>query len=440
MITGRGALGRHPRTRQASSRPPTGRLSARDRIRDNERADPRRGATSARRSLVLVCGADPKVRIAEARGPGRGGHRGRPARGTRPQGVRLAIEPLHPMYAGDRSVINTLERGQRPLRAVPRAPSLGVAVDVYHVWWDPELEAQIERAGRLGNLAAFHVCDWKTPSVDMLEDRGLMGEGCIDIPRIRGWVEAAGFRRLRRGRRSSRKRFWAMDQDDYLRHASWTAFTGARMSENASIGIIMNGVTGRMGTNQHLDPLAPGHPRAGRRARSRRRRHRARTGPGRPGRAKARRPWPRRTASCAWTHRPRRRARRPGQRGLLRLADHRRLRPAAIRKAIAAGKAVYTREAHRHRPWTRRSASTGDAEGRRGEERRRAGQALAAGPAEAQVPHRHGLLRPDPLGARRVRLLGLRRRSRSPRSGPPGTTARRRAAGSSSTCSATGGT
>jgi sugar phosphate isomerase/epimerase len=63
---------------------------------------------------------------------------------------------------------------------------------VYHVWWDPQLEAQIARAGR-ERLLAFHVCDWLTPTTDLLNDRGMMGDGVIDIPRIRGWVEAQGF-------------------------------------------------------------------------------------------------------------------------------------------------------------------------------------------------------------------------------------------------------
>jgi sugar phosphate isomerase/epimerase len=70
--------------------------------------------------------------------------------------------------------------------------ALGVAVDVYHVWWDPKLEAQIARAG--SRIQAFHVCDWLTPTTDLLNDRGMMGDGVIDIPKIRGWVEAQGFR------------------------------------------------------------------------------------------------------------------------------------------------------------------------------------------------------------------------------------------------------
>jgi sugar phosphate isomerase/epimerase len=65
-------------------------------------------------------------------------------------------------------------------------------VDVYHVWWDPLLQQQIARAGA-ERLLAFHVCDWLTPTTDLLNDRGMMGDGVIDIPRIRGWVEAQGY-------------------------------------------------------------------------------------------------------------------------------------------------------------------------------------------------------------------------------------------------------
>ncbi len=106
----------------------------------------------------------------------------------------LAIEPLHPMYAADRACVNTLEQALDLCDEldVDRSGALGVAVDVYHVWWDPKLQQQIERAGR-ERLLAFHVCDWLTPTTHLLEDRGMMGDGVIDIPRIRGWVEAQGF-------------------------------------------------------------------------------------------------------------------------------------------------------------------------------------------------------------------------------------------------------
>ncbi len=118
---------------------------------------------------------------------------------ARQVGLPLAIEPLHPMYAADRACVNTLEQALDLCDALdpagvhaPGHAALGVAVDVYHVWWDPKLRQQIARAGR-SRLLAFHVCDWLTPTRDLLNDRGMMGDGVIDIPRIRGWVEGAGF-------------------------------------------------------------------------------------------------------------------------------------------------------------------------------------------------------------------------------------------------------
>ncbi len=113
---------------------------------------------------------------------------------ARERRMPLAIEPLHPMYAADRACINTLAQALDVCDALDpqHTGALGVAVDVYHVWWDPQLEAQIARAGR-NRLLAFHVCDWLVPTRELLTDRGMMGDGVIDIPRIRGWVEAQGF-------------------------------------------------------------------------------------------------------------------------------------------------------------------------------------------------------------------------------------------------------
>ena len=113
---------------------------------------------------------------------------------ARERRMRLAIEPLHPMYAADRACINTLEQALDLCDRLDPAHSgaLGVAVDVYHVWWDPKLQAQIERAGPR-RLLALHVCDWLVPTTDLLNDRGMMGDGVIDLRRIRGWVEANGF-------------------------------------------------------------------------------------------------------------------------------------------------------------------------------------------------------------------------------------------------------
>jgi sugar phosphate isomerase/epimerase len=107
--------------------------------------------------------------------------------------IALALEPLHPMYAADRSCLSTLNQALDLCDALDpfRSKALGVALDVYHVWWDPELEEQIARAGH--RILAFHVCDWLVPTRDLLNDRGMMGDGVIDIPMIRGWVEAAGY-------------------------------------------------------------------------------------------------------------------------------------------------------------------------------------------------------------------------------------------------------
>ena len=129
----------------------------------------------------------------------------------------LAIEPLHPMYAADRACINTLEQALDVCdRLDPeRSGALGVAVDVYHVWWDPKLQAQIERAGK-DRLLAFHVCDWLTPTTDLLNDRGMMGDGVIDIPRIRGWVEAQGFTGYSEVEIFSAANWWQREHGDVL--------------------------------------------------------------------------------------------------------------------------------------------------------------------------------------------------------------------------------
>jgi sugar phosphate isomerase/epimerase len=106
----------------------------------------------------------------------------------------LAIEPLHPMYAADRACVNTLKHALDLCdRLDPdQKGGLGVALDVYHVWWDPELSAQIRRCGAK-RMLAYHVCDWLVPTRDLLLDRGMMGDGVIDLRRIRGEVEALAF-------------------------------------------------------------------------------------------------------------------------------------------------------------------------------------------------------------------------------------------------------
>ena len=180
---------------------PAGRQQALD---DNRRAVDEASALNAP-CLVLVVGGLPGALqghaehkdIAAARNDVRDGiaatlEYARQAR------LPLAIEPLHPMYAADRACVNTLEQALDlcdalcPVEPQAQRGALGVAVDLYHVWWDPKLQAQIARAGRQ-RLLAFHVCDWLVPTRDLLNDRGMMGDGVIDIPRVRSWVEAAGF-------------------------------------------------------------------------------------------------------------------------------------------------------------------------------------------------------------------------------------------------------
>ena len=129
----------------------------------------------------------------------------------------LAIEPLHPMYAADRACINTLEQALDVCDALDPSKSgaLGLAVDVYHVWWDPKLQAQIQRAGK-ERLLAFHVCDWLTPTTDLLNDRGMMGDGVIDIARIRGWMEGSGFAGYSEVEIFSASNWWQRDAGEVL--------------------------------------------------------------------------------------------------------------------------------------------------------------------------------------------------------------------------------
>jgi len=164
--------------------------------------------------IVLVCGADKGLSLEKSREQiAEGILKILPA--AKEAGVKLAIEPLHPMYAGDRSAVNTIAQANDMAESI-NSGFVGVAVDVYHLWWDNQLEEQIGRCGRNGNLFAFHVCDWNIPTIDFLNDRGLMGDGCINIPQIRGWVEKAGFKGFHEVEIFSEK-YWAMDQKEYLK-------------------------------------------------------------------------------------------------------------------------------------------------------------------------------------------------------------------------------
>jgi sugar phosphate isomerase/epimerase len=179
---------------------------------DNRRAIDEAAALGAP-MIVLVCGAVPGQPLAKSRDQIRAGIEAVLPH-AQANNVKLAIEPLHPMYADDRSAISTMGQANDLAEAIG-SPLVGIAVDVYHLWWDPALEAEILRSGRAGTLFAYHVCDWKTPTEDLLLDRGLPGEGCIDLRQIRGWVERAGFTGFCEVEVFS-KRHWATDQGEFL--------------------------------------------------------------------------------------------------------------------------------------------------------------------------------------------------------------------------------
>jgi sugar phosphate isomerase/epimerase len=184
--------------------------------------------------LVLVVGGLPGALAGQAAHKDLAGAREQVTEGiaallddARRRGMPLAIEPLHPMYAADRACINTLAQALNicDLLDPEKSGALGVALDVYHVWWDPKLLAMIQRAGPK-RLLAFHVCDWLTPTTDLLEDRGMMGDGVIDLPAIRAAVEAQGFAGYSEVEIFSARNWWQRGGGEVLdtcieRHRVW---------------------------------------------------------------------------------------------------------------------------------------------------------------------------------------------------------------------------
>ena len=132
---------------------------------------------------------------------------------ARDAGVPLAIEPLHPMTAADRACVNTL--GHANDLCDELGEGLGIALDVYHVWWDPDLPRQIERAGK--RIITYHVCDWLVPTRDLVFDRGMPGDGVIDLKAIRGMVEATGYAGHIDVEIFSTLDWWKRDPDEVLR-------------------------------------------------------------------------------------------------------------------------------------------------------------------------------------------------------------------------------
>jgi sugar phosphate isomerase/epimerase len=183
-----------------------------DAIEDNKRAIEEAAALGAP-LVVLVCGSSPDQTLETSRAQIQEGIEAILPQASQAK-VRLAIEPLHPMYADTRSAINTIKQANDMATAIG-SEWVGVAVDVYHLWWDPGLESEIARCGRNGQLFAFHICDWSVPTNDLLNDRALMGEGCIPVRKIRGWVEATGFKGFNEVEIFS-NRWWKEDQSIFL--------------------------------------------------------------------------------------------------------------------------------------------------------------------------------------------------------------------------------
>ena len=127
--------------------------------------------------------------------------------------VALAVEPLHPMYAADRACINTLAHANDLCDQL--GPDLGIALDAYHVWWDPNLAREIKRAGK--RIISYHVCDWLVPTADFLLDRGMMGDGIIDLRGLRAMVEATGYDGHVDVEIFSANNWWKRDPNEVLR-------------------------------------------------------------------------------------------------------------------------------------------------------------------------------------------------------------------------------
>lgn len=194
---------------------PAATLAGRQQAIDDNRRAIDEAAALAAECLVLVVGGLPGASkdIAAARAMVADGiaailpH-------ARAAGVPLAIEPLHPMYAADRACVNTLDQSLDLCAAL--GPGVGVAIDVYHVWWDPHLAAAIGRAGRMGVILAHHICDWLVPTTDLLLDRGMMGDGVIDLRAIRAMIEAAGYHGPQEVEIFSRDNWWKRPGDETL--------------------------------------------------------------------------------------------------------------------------------------------------------------------------------------------------------------------------------
>jgi sugar phosphate isomerase/epimerase len=196
-----------------------GRRAAQD---DNRRAIDEALALGAR-CLILVVGGLPRNRDGSIESKDLAGAREMVRDGigellayARGAGMLLAIEPLHPMYAADRACVNTMEHANDLCDEL--GTGLGIAVDAYHVWWDPHLKREIERAAGStpSRLLAYHISDWLVPTADLLTDRGMMGDGVIDLRLLRSWLEENGYRGFHEVEIFSANNWWKRDPDEVL--------------------------------------------------------------------------------------------------------------------------------------------------------------------------------------------------------------------------------
>jgi sugar phosphate isomerase/epimerase len=192
----------------------TGKTQAdRDAGREKNRTCVREAEALGLPQIVLVCGATPGQSPAENHNQIRDGI-AEMAGWAADAGIKLAIEPLHPIYAGDRSAICTMKTANDLCKDIG-APNLGVALDVYHVWWDLELEKETKRCAENGWLLGYHICDFKPDQDDMLLDRGVMGEGCAPLEQIHQLVKNTGFSGTTEIEIFSQK-WWDKDQGEFL--------------------------------------------------------------------------------------------------------------------------------------------------------------------------------------------------------------------------------
>jgi len=173
--------------------------------------------------VILIAGGLPKDREGKVRSKDLAGARemvrdgiGEALDYARSSGMTLALEPLHPMYAADRACVNTMEHANDLCDEL--GTGVGIAVDAYHVWWDPHLKREIDRAAGSvpSRLLAYHISDWLVPTTDLLTDRGMMGDGVIDLPLLRSWMEAAGYRGFHEVEIFSANNWWKRDPDEVL--------------------------------------------------------------------------------------------------------------------------------------------------------------------------------------------------------------------------------